>query len=475
MRLLPRRAASQLVLLVIVVMLAAQGVTFWMMVGERQGALQTAGLNTLLTRVSNAYSLVNIMPPAERDRALLALADPLLTLSSGPAPALPADASAPFSEWLLTEGPLAGLVPEGESIRTRILVDDDRCERDDDREHEHEEHHHRDEDLIDEYHEDWRKRMQKMDCPPVLDLSLRLTDGNWLNAVASPPQPSWLWLKAALMGAGITAVLLILAVLFAVRYILAPVRRLREAAQSFSRGNPRQLPEQGPEDIRDVIRAFNHMQVQVGRSQDEKARLLAALAHDLRTPVTAMRLRVEMLPEGEDRSRLLENLAEMQSLAEDTLEFIRGSASESGRRYDLSALLESLCDDLSEIGMPVKCGELPRCVLSGRPEAVRRAVRNLIENAVKYGEQAEVFLKNEPGGVSITIADRGPGIPGELREKVFEPFFRVETSRSRESGGAGLGLAIARTLILGMGGSITIGDREDQQGAVVTVRLPSRQ
>lgn len=133
--------------------------------------------------------------------------------------------------------------------------------------------------------------MQKMDCPPVLDLSLRLTDGNWLNAVASPPQPSWLWLKAALMGAGITAVLLILAVLFAVQYILAPVRRLREAAESFSRDNPRQLPEQGPEDIRDVIRAFNHMQVQVVRSQDEKARLLAALAHDLRTPVTAMRLR----------------------------------------------------------------------------------------------------------------------------------------------------------------------------------------
>ncbi|AOY88574.1 two-component sensor histidine kinase [Marinobacter salinus] len=475
MGLLPRRAASQLVVLVIVMMLAAQGITFWIMVNERQGALQTAGLNTLLNRVGNAYSLVDVMAPEDRERALVALEDPMLTLSSDSVPALPTDVSTPFSEWLLSEGPLANLVPGSEALHTRILVDDDRCERGEDDDHEHDEHHYRGGDLIDEYHEDWRKRMRKMDCPPVLELSLELADGEWLNAVASPPQPSWLWLKAALMGAGITAILLVSAVLFAIRYILAPVRRLREAAQAFSRGNPRQLPEQGPDDIRDVIRAFNHMQVQVGRSQDEKARLLAALAHDLRTPVTAMRLRVEMLPEGEDRNRLLENLAEMQSLAEDTLEFIRGSASESGRRYDLSALLESLCDDLAEIGMPVSCNELPRCVLVGRPEAVRRAIRNLIENAVKYGEQADVSLSTESGWVSITIADHGPGIPGELREKVFEPFFRVEASRSRESGGAGLGLAIARTLILGMGGSISINDRKGGQGAIVTVRLPSGQ
>lgn len=473
MHLFPRRAASQLVLLVIVVMLLAQGITFWMMVGERQGALQTAGLNNLLNRVGNAYSLINSMQPDGRKRALAALSDSLLELSEGSEPLLKGDASPPFSVWLLSEGPLSDLTSASHDVRTRILVDDDRCKREKDDHHEHYEHHDEHDNLIEEYQEDWHKRLRKMDCPPVLELSLDLKDGQWLNAVALPPRPSWLWLKAALIGAGVTAVLLIAAVLLAVRYILAPVRNLREAAVAFSQGNPRYLPERGPEDIRDVIRAFNAMQHQVGRSQDEKARLLAALAHDLRTPLTAMRLRVEMLPDGEDRSRLLDNLAEMQGLAEDTLDFIRGSASELTRRFDLGALLESLCDDLAEIGMAVTCDEMPRCIMQGRPEAVRRATRNLIENAVSYGDEARVSMVVNPDSIAIDIVDRGPGIPAELREKVFEPFFRVEASRSRDSGGAGLGLAIARTLVLGMGGSIAIEDLADGPGTRVRVTLPN--
>ncbi len=472
MRIWPARAAGQLVLLVIVVVLAAQGITFWMMADERQGALQTASLNSLLQRVGNAYSLVDTMPPPGRERALVVLSDPFLSLSADVSPMLAKDYSPQFSGWLRRDGPLSGQKLGPESIRARILVDDDRCE-DDDWDDDDDDHRHSDKAVIREYQKDWHKRIRKMDCPPVLELSVVLDDGYWLNAVAVPPMPSWLWLKAALLGAGVTALLLIVSVWLAVRYILAPVRRLRTAAREFSRGNPGTLKEQGPEDIRDVIRAFNHMQVQVGRAQNEKARLLAALAHDLRTPLTAMRLRVEMLPEGEDRTRLLDNLAEMQSLAEDTLDFIRGSSVDVSRRFDVGTLLESLCDDLEEIGLPVSCDDMPRCTLYGRPEALRRAVRNLVENAVKYGKEAEVGLSTGPGGVVVTIRDRGPGIPEELREKVFEPFFRVEASRSRESGGAGLGLAIARTLILGMGGNITITSREDGEGAEVRVCLPA--
>ena len=473
MRLWPARAAGQLVLLVIVVVLAAQGITFWMMADERQDALQTASLNSLLQRVGNAYSLVDAMTPAGRERALVVLSDPFLSLSADTSPMLPEDDSRQFSEWLRTQGPLADQHLDAEMLHTRILVDDDRCEQDDrDDDDDHHDHEHSGQEVIREYQKDWHKRIRKMDCPPVLELSVALGDGHWLNVVALPPMPSWLWLKAALLGAGVTALLLIVSVWLAVRYILAPVRRLREAAQAFSMGNPGTVKEQGPEDIRDVIRAFNHMQSQVGRAQNEKARLLAALAHDLRTPLTAMRLRVEMLPEGEDRTRLLDNLAEMQSLAEDTLDFIRGSSAESPRRFDVGSLLESLCDDLEEIGMPVSCGPMPRCTLSGRPEALRRALRNLLENAVKYGQQAEVSLSTGPGEAVVTIRDRGPGIPEELREKVFEPFFRVEASRSRDSGGAGLGLAIARTLILGMGGNISISDRDDGEGAELRVCLP---
>jgi signal transduction histidine kinase len=303
-------------------------------------------------------------------------------------------------------------------------------------------------------------------------MSLPLAGGDWLNAIAQPPAPSWLWLRAAVLGAGITAVLLIVAVLLAVHYLLAPVQRLRLAARDFSRGQLRLLPEKGPEDIRDVIRAFNEMQTTVGKAQEEKARMLAALAHDLRTPLTAMRLRVELLPPGEDRERLLRNLAEMQSLAESTLEFIRGTAAEPPRRFDVGALLESLCEDLADMGLAVHCEELPRSVLEGHPEALRRAVRNLIENAVSYGGEARVSLTRTASSVVIHVTDPGPGIAPELRERVFEPFFRVDTSRSRNSGGAGLGLAIARSLVSAMGGQVLITDGPGGKGCEVRISLP---
>ncbi|HAU19140.1 MAG TPA: sensor histidine kinase, partial [Marinobacter adhaerens] len=253
---------------------------------------------------------------------------------------------------------------------------------------------------------------------------------------------------------------------------LRPMNELSQAAHAFGRGEKVRIPEKGPEDVREVTRAFNQMQDQVGRAQEDRARLLAALAHDLRTPITSMRLRVEMLPEGEDRDRLLDSLREMQHLAEATLDFIRGTTTEQHRRYDLATLLDSLCGDLQEMGLAVHCDDSPRCVLQGQPEAVKRALRNLIENAVNYGDQAEVTLATTDTEAVVTIVDQGPGILEADRERVFEPFYRLEHSRSRETGGAGLGLAIARTLIRGMGGDIRLGAGPGGQGLQVSVTLP---
>ncbi len=317
--------------------------------------------------------------------------------------------------------------------------------------------------------------MNGMNAPrswAVLGVSLALSSGQWFNARARPPAPSWLWLKATLTSVGITAVLLTLTLLLAVRRILQPMNELSRAAHAFGRGEKVRVPEKGPEDVREVTRAFNQMQDQVGRAQEDRARLLAALAHDLRTPITSMRLRVEMLPEGEDRDRLLASLSEMQHLAEATLDFIRGTTTEQHRRYDLATLLDSLCGDLQEMGLAVHCEESPRCVLQGQPEAVKRALRNLIENAVNYGEQADVTLATTDKEAVVTIVDQGPGIPEAERERVFEPFYRLEHSRSRETGGAGLGLAIARTLIRGMGGDIRLGAGPDEKGLKVSVTLP---
>lgn len=436
MRLWPRRAGGQLALLLILVLLVAQVITIVILAGERQGALRSASLEHVLQRVADGYTLADTTDPERQERILRALSSPTLRLSIDPAPYLTEDQSSDMRRRLAEE---LGL-PMAQ-VRTAMEADGDDCLRDrddhrdrerhddeDDEHHEYEEH--RDDD---DHHDD------RHECPPVLGVSLALSSGQWFNARARPPAPSWLWLKATLTSVGITAVLLTLTLLLAVRRILRPMNELSQAAHAFGRGEKVRIPEKGPEDVREVTRAFNQMQDQVGRAQEDRARLLAALAHDLRTPITSMRLRVEMLPEGEDRDRLLDSLREMQHLAEATLDFIRGTTTEQHRRYDLATLLDSLCGDLQEMGLAVHCDDSPRCVLQGQPEAVKRALRNLIENAVNYGEQAEVTLATTDTEAVVTIVDQGPGILEADRERVFEPFYRLEHSRSRETGGAGLG------------------------------------
>lgn len=469
MKLWPRRAGGQLALLLILVLLVAQIITIVILAGERQGALRSASLEHVLQRVADGYTLADTTDPERQERILRALSSPSLRLSIDPAPYLTEDQSSGMTRRLAEELDLPV-----EQVRTAMEADEDDClpDRDDHRDRERyddedDEHHEYEEHRDEDDHRDDRH-----ECPPVLGVSLALSSGQWFNARARPPAPSWLWLKATLTSVGITAVLLTLTLLLAVRRILRPMNELSRAAHAFGRGEKVQIPEKGPEDVREVTRAFNQMQDQVGRAQEDRARLLAALAHDLRTPITSMRLRVEMLPEGEDRDRLLDSLREMQHLAEATLDFIRGSTTEQHRRYDLATLLDSLCGDLQEMGLAVHCQDSPRCVLQGQPEAVKRALRNLIENAVNYGEQAEVTLATTGTEAVVTIVDQGPGIPEAERERVFEPFYRLERSRSRETGGAGLGLAIARTLIRGMGGEVRLGAGSGGQGLQVSVALP---
>ncbi|OLF84342.1 histidine kinase [Marinobacter sp. C18] len=469
MRLWPRRAAGQLALLLVLVLLAAQIITIVILAGERQGALRSASLENVLQRVADGYTLADTTDPERQERILRALSSPTLRLSIDPAPYLTEDRASGMTRRLAEE-----LELPVEQVRTAMEADEDDClpdrdehrdrERHDDEDDEHHEY--------EEHREEDDHRDDRHECPPVLGVSLALSSGQWFNARARPPAPSWLWLKATLTSVGITAVLLTLTLLLAVRRILRPMNELSRAAHAFGRGEKVRIPEKGPEDVREVTRAFNQMQDQVGRAQEDRARLLAALAHDLRTPITSMRLRVEMLPDGEDRDRLLDSLREMQHLAEATLDFIRGSTTEQHRRYDLATLLDSLCGDLQEMGLEVHFEESPRCVLQGQPEAVKRALRNLIENAVNYGEQAEVMLETRESEAVVTIVDQGPGIPEAERERVFEPFYRLEQSRNRETGGAGLGLAIARTLIRGMGGDIRLGAGPGGQGLQVSVTLP---
>ncbi|WP_245749942.1 sensor histidine kinase [Marinobacter zhejiangensis] len=471
---MPRRAGGQLALLLITVLLLAQVITIWILAGERQGAMRSANRAHVLERVIDAYALVDATEAPQQERVLRLLSSTSMQLTVGSEPQLSWDEASNLSQRIADELDL----PQA-SVRSALELDRASCVLSNGSFHdeidEHEDHDERAEHAEGRHHEEeeHRERLERHhDCPPTIALSLGLSSGQWLNAEARPSNPTWLWLQATLTSVAISAILLTLTLLLAIRRILRPVNELSDAAHAFARGEKVQVQARGPEDIREVIHAFNRMQVQVSRAQEDRERLLAALAHDLRTPITSMRLRVEMLPAGEDRDRLLDTLQDMQHLAEATLDFIRGSTAEQSRRYDLATLLDSLCSDLQELGMAVDCQDSPRCVLQGQPEAVKRALRNLIENAVHYGQRASVTLDAGENEAIITITDQGPGIPEQERDKVFQPFYRLEQSRSRETGGAGLGLAIARTLIRGMGGDIHLAAGPEGRGLVVEVSLP---
>jgi signal transduction histidine kinase len=281
------------------------------------------------------------------------------------------------------------------------------------------------------------------------------------------------WALPSLLSMGLTAVALSVIVVLMVRRITRPMARLATAAEQMGRGETiRPLAEEGPLDIRQMTGAFNRMQELLQRFVQDRTRMLAAISHDLRTPITSLRLRAEFVDDEETRSKIVETLDEMQRMTEATLAFAREEAArEDTRTVDLAALVESLCDDLAEMGLAVEFAGADRTPYACRPDSLKRAARNLIENAVAYGERARVALHRSAEELRIVIEDHGPGIPGADMERVFAPFVRLEDSRSRETGGIGLGMAIARTIVRGHGGDITL-ENLAPRGLRATIHLP---
>jgi signal transduction histidine kinase len=205
---------------------------------------------------------------------------------------------------------------------------------------------------------------------------------------------------------------------------------------------------------------------------ENRTRMLAAISHDLRTPLTLLRLRAENVPDAPERDKMLATIAEMDAMIGATLQFARDEAAgEPRRQTDVSALLASLVDDMADTGHPVTMPPAQPIVCECQPGALKRALSNLLDNAVKYGKRAHAAIKRTGQDVEITIDDEGPGIPeGELA-RVFQPFYRVEGSRSRETGGIGLGLAIALSVVQAHGGRLTLSNRPDG-GLRAAVTLP---
>lgn len=316
-------------------------------------------------------------------------------------------------------------------------------------------------------------KYQQLDDSNGMGIVVQLKDGTWLNSAFAKPAQDAFWSERTILSLLISAVLLSIVAVIAARGIAKPLRRLALAAEALGRGQQCDpLPETGPDDVRRTAVAFNRMQERLTRFVDDRTRMLAAIGHDLRTPLTTLRLRAEFVTDDELREKMLASISEIQSMCEGTLAFVRErGVSEQTRTVDLAALTESLCDDLVELGQNVTFSEAPNISYRCRPDALRRAIRNLVENAVRYGGCARVRIGRTADAILITVEDDGPGIPLAVQEQVFAPFFRLEHSRNRETGGMGLGLAIARTIARHHGGDVVL--ENTGHGLRASVSLPT--
>jgi signal transduction histidine kinase len=304
-----------------------------------------------------------------------------------------------------------------------------------------------------------------------MTLSIRLARGDWLNVRTMFHRPGPQLSPKALLPLLLMAVAVALVAWWTARRVVGPMRALAVGADRLGRGlDAGPLPMTGPSEVSNTTLAFNRMQDRLTRFVAERTHMLAALSHDLRSPLTAMRLRIEMLDETEDSVRLKSLVEEMQAMVEATLEFARGVAkAEPEATVDLAALLADIVSDVG--GVRANLAASQPVPVTIRPHMLNRALRNLIDNAVRYGDVANVTLTQEPGMVIITIADSGPGLPKDQLEAVFEPFVRLEGSRNRDTGGVGLGLAIARTIVQAHGGTVLLRNRAGG-GLDAIVRLP---
>ncbi len=292
-------------------------------------------------------------------------------------------------------------------------------------------------------------------------LRLRLSDAAPLRVMLGVP--SWMPSGASIAVLLAQLAALLLVTWLAVRLATRPMTRLAAAAERFGSDlRAPDLSEAGPLEVARASKAFNAMRQRVGAALDERLRILAAIAHDLRTPITRMKLRSEMLPDSELRERLQADLAEMQALVEDGLEYARTAHAgvEPERPVDLHALLDSLAFDYQDAGRRVSWAGRHEAPVWTRPQALRRVVMNLVDNALEFGGEAEIALETSAGAIAIAVSDRGPGIAPEQLARVFEPFVRLDDSRSRDTGGAGLGLAIAQELTTVLGGALALRNRE---------------
>ncbi|MBY8959705.1 MULTISPECIES: HAMP domain-containing sensor histidine kinase [Pseudomonas] len=302
---------------------------------------------------------------------------------------------------------------------------------------------------------------------------LRLSDGSPLTIDVRPAMPPLSpWLPGVLLG---QLALLIACTWLAVRIAIRPLARLANAVESLDpNAHPVMLDEHGPTEVAYAARAFNAMQARIAAYLKERMQLLAAISHDLQTPITRMKLRAEFMDDSVEKDKLWNDLGEMEHLVREGVAYARSihGSTEESRRTDLDSFLDSLVFDYQDMGKDVQLSGKSAAVIDTRPQALRRVLVNLTDNALKFAGAAQLQVDIDDG-LCIKILDRGPGIAEAELQQVMQPFYRVENSRNRSTGGTGLGLAIAQQLAMALGGSLTLSNREGG-GLCAELKLPLR-
>ncbi|TWT04035.1 HAMP domain-containing protein [Reyranella sp. CPCC 100927] len=426
----PRSLFGRIALILFVGLAAAHGLTFWLVMQERSQTSWLMMMSYLAKDIAASVAILDRIPAAERavwlDR--LERRHYRYTLAARPDGEPATDGTA-----RQVVHAVAGALGPGYAVSATLPADD----------------------------------------TSMLQLHVRLTDGTPLTITLSAPAMAIsVWVLVVLM---LQLALLAAATWLAVRLATRPLAQLAHASNRLGptlRGDP--LPEDGPREVARAATAFNAMQRRIAEHLGERTRILAAVSHDLQTPITRMRLRADLLDNPDLRDKLNADLDTMQSLVREGIAYARSAhgEAEQPRRVDLDALIDSLACDYRDGGATVRLhGRIDRPVVT-RPQAVRRIVGNLVDNALKFARDVEIQVEHAGDTVAVTVCDRGPGIdPAEL-QAVLQPFHRLESSRNRDTGGTGLGLAIAHQLAQMLGGDLTLGNRSGG-GLMACLRLPT--
>jgi signal transduction histidine kinase len=438
--------AARLALILLAGLLVAQGVSFWLQWSERSVAVTQVSGGHLADRIAPAIRVLEASPTAQRGAAIAALqgggvhfelvaVDQVLpVVPRGPMQAMLSERLGRVIE-IRTEGGGRGM---GMGLGPGL-----------------------------------GPGMQRGSLSHRMDV--RLLDGQWVRAtigpeleVTTPALPNKLLIQLA-----ISLGLVIVVVLLAVRQATRPLLQLAQAADKLGSDlDAPPLPEDGPAETRHAAQAFNRMQAKIKRLVNERARALAAVSHDLRTPLTRLRLRTELIDDNSLRDQMTADLEAMAAMIDGTLGYLRGlQANEVVRPIDINALLESMADDAHVLGRSIQITGQAQQAYQGRLSALRRALQNLIDNAFKYCHGASIRVADTRTMLTISVEDDGPGLPTPELTKVTEPYYRVDKARNQPHDGVGLGLSIVKDVALMHNGQLVLANRP-QGGLAATLALP---